>query len=110
MEQISIDDFKKIEIKIGTILSAQKIEGADKLLLLEVDLGEEIPRQIVSGIAEYFSDTSELVGKQSPFVTNLAPRELRGHMSNGMILATSGDFGLALLHPSVKVPPGAKIK
>lgn len=110
MEQITIDDFKKIEIKIGEILSVERIEGADKLLLLSVDLGEESPRQIVSGIATYFEDINELVGKQAPFVTNLAPRELRGHTSNGMIMAMSGDFGFALLQPSKKITNGTIVK
>jgi methionine--tRNA ligase beta chain len=107
---INIDDFKKVEIKIGKILSVEKIPDADKLLKLSVDVGEEAPRQILSGIAAYFEDPTVLVGKMFPFVTNLEPRVIRGFESQGMILATSGDFGLALLTPSQEVPPGSTIK
>lgn len=110
MEHISIDDFKKVEIRIGRIVKAEKIEDADKLLLLQVDLGEETLRQVVSGIAMYFPDPSVLIGKQIPIVSNLAPRELRGYVSHGMILATSGDFGLSLLEPTQEVPNGTLLK
>jgi methionyl-tRNA synthetase len=102
----TIDDFHKIEMKIGKILVAEYIEGADKLLRLEVDFGEEKPRQILSGIREYYAP-EDLVGKHCPFVTNLEPRTLRGLESNGMILAVkTEDGGAVLLHPDKEVPPG----
>ncbi|HVV15224.1 MAG TPA: hypothetical protein VHD55_02400 [Candidatus Paceibacterota bacterium] len=90
MEPISIDDFKKIEIRIGEIKSAEKIEGSDKLLKLKVMFGEE-ERQVLSGISAYFPNPEDLVGKKCPFVTNLAPRTMMGLESQAMILATGGD-------------------
>ncbi len=90
MEPISIDDFKKVEIRIGEIKSAEKIEGSDKLLKLKVNFGSE-ERQVLSGIAAYFPNPEELVGKKCPFVTNLAPRMMMGLESQAMILATGGD-------------------
>lgn len=109
---ISIDDFKKIEIKIGQIMSAEKIDGSDKLLKLSVDFGEENPRQIVSGISVYFSNPQDLVGKKCAFATNLEPRTIRGLESQGMILAVSGsdpDF-FSLLETSHSVVPGSSVK
>ena len=106
---ISIDDFKKVEIRIGTIRSAEKIPEGDKLLKLVVDFGAET-RQIMSGIAEFFPDPAVLVGRQAPFVVNLEPRVLRGHESQGMILATDGEHGIVLLHPTSSVPPGSPVK
>lgn len=89
-ELISIDDFKKVEIKIGEILSAESIAGSDKLLKLNVNFGDH-NRQVLSGIAAYFPNPADLVGKRCPFVTNLEPRSLMGLESNAMILATGGD-------------------
>ncbi len=110
MDIITYDDFAKLEIRIGTIVAAEKIEGADKLLKLTVDLGEENPRQILSGIREYFPEESILVGRQCPFVVNLAPRTIRGLESQGMILAGGGEDVFALLHPSSEVPAGTLIR
>lgn len=107
---ISYDDFAKLEIKIGTITAVEVVPAADRLLKLTVDVGEETPRQIVSGIREYFSDIETLVGKQCPFLTNLEPRTIRGLESQGMILATGTDEVFALLHPSETLPPGALIR
>ncbi len=108
---ISIDDFKKVEISVGKIISVEKVEGADKLLKLEVDFKEEKPRQIISGIALYFPEFSVLVGKKCMFVTNLEPRVIRGFESNGMILAISTDDGkFSLLSPSDDIPEGTKAK
>ena len=76
METITYDDFVKLNIRIGTILSVECIEGADKLLKLMVDVGEESPRQILSGIRMFFTDPQELVGKQCPFLINLSPPTL----------------------------------
>jgi len=110
MEQIQYEDFAKLHIGIGTILTVEIIEGADKLLKLTVEVGEEIPRQILSGIREYFDDPQTLVGKQFPFVLNLAPRVIRGFESQGMILAASTEDGLALLAPTIAVPSGTKVR
>jgi methionyl-tRNA synthetase len=110
MEQITYDDFAKLHIGIGTIVSVDIVEGADKLLKLAVEVGEETPRQILSGIREYFEDPQSLVGKQFPFVLNLAPRVIRGVESQGMILAASHENDLALLAPTVAVPSGTKVR
>ena len=108
-EYATIDDFQKIEIRMGTVLSVTVVEGADKLYILSVDVGEEKPRQILSGIREYVS-AEELLNKQFPFVTNLAPRMLRGHESQGMILAGSDAETLALLLPSKSLPNGTRLR
>ena len=105
----TIDDFQKIEIKVGTVLSVEVVEGADKLYILQVDFNEERPRQILSGIREFVT-SDELLNKQFPFVTNLAPRMLRGHESQGMILAGSDDNGLALLNPSKPLVNGTRLR
>lgn len=105
----TIDDFQKIEIRLGTVLSVDIVEGADKLYVLKVDLGEESPRQILSGIRE-FVQAEELEGKQFPFVTNLVPRMLRGYESQGMILAASDADILALLNPTKPLPNGTRLR
>lgn len=105
----TIDDFAKIEIRIGTILTAEYIEGSDKLLKLSVDFAEAEPRQILSGIRKYY-ELEQLIGKQCPFVVNLEPRKMRGLYSNGMILAArTGEDGLALLHPNMGTDNGAHV-
>ncbi len=108
-EKINYNDFAKVEIILGTILSVEVVPDADKLLKLEVDLGEEAPRQILSGIREYFEDPQSLVGKQCPFVANLAPRTIRGFESNGMIVAANAGDGFALFHPSQPLPSGTRL-
>lgn len=105
----TIDDFQKIEIKVGTVMSVAEVEGADKLYILKVDLGEKDQRQILSGIKEFVSK-DDLLGKQFPFVTNLAPRMLRGHESQGMILAGSDESGLALLLPTKVLQNGTRLR
>jgi len=108
---ISIEDFKKVDIVVGKILSAEKIPETDKLLKLSVDLGESVPRQIVSGISLYFPDCSILVGKKCMFVANLEPRIIRGIESQGMILAVSTEDGeFSLLEPNSEIPIGARAK
>jgi len=127
MEEININDFSKVEIRIGKILEAEKVDGADKLLKLIVDFGTETKitkneetgeetqeitatrRQILSGIAQYY-EPEDLIGKECPFVFNLAPRKLRGFESQGMILCPSGENGPVLLHPDKEVPPGSSVK
>jgi len=104
---ISFDDFQKLDIRIGTILEAEKVEGADKLLKLKVDLGEE-QRTLVAGIAETYQP-EEIIGKQIPILTNLEPKTLRGIESQGMILAVDTGSGVALLHPDKKIDNGSKI-
>jgi methionine--tRNA ligase beta chain len=107
---ISYDEFKKTEIRIGKVLSAERVPDTDKLLKLSVDVGEDEPRQIISGIAEYCEPES-LVGKSFPFVTNLEPRMIRGFESNGMILGVSSknEGGFSLVSPLNDVPPGSSL-
>lgn len=115
---ITLEEFKKADIAVGQILSAEKLPDADKLLKLTVDLGmikdekgEEAKdlRQIISGIAPYFPDCSVLVGKKCMFVANLEPRVIRGHESQGMLLAVSTkDGGFSLLTPEENIPPGTR--
>lgn len=114
MEKITIEEFKKVEIKIGHILNAEKVPETDKLLKLTVDMGEENPRQIISGIAMYFPDLSHLVGKKCAFAANLEPRLIKGLESQGMIMAVSGGEGdsqfFSLLEVSSNVLPGTITK
>lgn len=105
--QISIDEFSKIDVSIGTVQSAERVPDTDKLLRLMVDFGEESgPRQIVSGIAAYVAEPESLVGRQLAFVTNLAPRTIRGLESNGMLFAVGSDESFAFMTPDRPVPPG----
>ena len=101
-------DFKKLDIRIGQVVSAQKVEGTDKLLKLEVDLGTE-KRQIVAGMAEFF-EPEYLVGQQVPVLANLEARDFRGVRSHGMILAADVGGKPVLLHPSQPVPSGSTIR
>ena len=107
MESISFDDFKKIEIRIGKIISAEKVMGSKKLLKLEVDFNTE-KRQILSGIAQFYQPEN-LIGKLCPFVFNLAPRILMGIESQGMMLCAD-DGGPVLLHPEKEIKTGSVIK
>lgn len=107
---INYETFSKLDIGIGTILSVEVVEDADKLLKLMVDVGEESPRQIISGIREYFEDPQFLVGKQCPFVLNLEPRVIRGFESQGMILAASHEDTFGLLIPHNQLPSGTRVK
>ncbi|RYZ19584.1 MAG: methionine--tRNA ligase subunit beta, partial [Chitinophagaceae bacterium] len=107
-DEIQFDDFAKIDLKVGTIVSAEKVEKADKLLKLQVDLGFET-RTIVSGIALHF-DPAAIVGKQVTVVTNLAPRKMRGIESNGMILMAEDAAGkLKFVNPDEAVENGSGV-
>jgi methionyl-tRNA synthetase len=107
--KISIDDFAKIELRVGQVKTAEKVKGADKLLRLEVDLGTEV-RQVVAGIAEAYAPET-LVGRKVVIVANLAPRKLRGLESNGMIVAASPEGGKPVLCSFLEdVPVGARLK
>lgn len=108
---ISLDEFKKVDIVVGKILFAEKIPETDKLLKLSVDLGESVPRTIVSGISLYFPDCSVLVGKKYMFVANLEPKIIKGIESNGMVLAVSTEEGkFSFLEPNNEIPIGARAK
>ena len=113
----NLDDFKKLDIRIGKIISAEKIEGSDKLLKLIFDFGSEsgltaltTSRQIIAGIATLYPDCEALVGKEMPVIVNLEPRMLRGHESQGMILCASDENRIVILGPEREVPPGSVVK
>ncbi|MEO6681258.1 MAG: methionine--tRNA ligase subunit beta [Ginsengibacter sp.] len=106
--EINFDDFAKIDLKVGTVLSAEKVQKADKLLKLEVDLGFE-KRTIVSGIAQHFAPEA-IIGKQVVVVANLAPRKMRGIESNGMILMSENAEGkLQFVNPDTVVENGSGV-
>ena len=106
--EIVFDDFAKIDLKVGTIIAAEKVEKADKLLKLQVDLGFET-RTIVSGIAMHFAP-ADIVGKQVTVVCNLAPRKMRGIESNGMILMAEDANGkLHFVNPEENINPGSGV-
>ncbi len=108
---ISYEDFEKVEMKVGNILSGEIVEGADKLYKFVVDLGEEKPRQILSAIREYYPDINVLIGKKLVFVSNLEPRTIRGFESQGMVVAVDGlDGQPVFLVPETDVNPGSKAR
>lgn len=109
METISFEDFKKIELRIGQIKSAEAVEGSEKLLKLIVDFGEAGERQILSGIAKTYTPES-LVNVRAVFVLNLEPRKLMGLESQGMLLAADNEEGPMILVPYKDSPPGSVIK
>jgi methionine--tRNA ligase beta chain len=102
------DDFKKLDIRIGKILSVEKVEGTDKLLKLEIDCGAE-KRQVVAGIAATYQP-DQLIGKEIPVLMNLEPRTIRGVESSGMILAADAAGKPVLLHPDGEVPAGSIVR
>ena len=108
---IDITDFTKVDLRVGEVLTAERIPKADKLLLLTVDIGEEKPRQILAGIAQFYSP-EQLLGRKIAVVANLKPRKLRGHESQGMLLAASvGEEGKPVIATFTEdVPNGARLK
>ncbi len=108
--KITIDDFAKVELRVGVVKSAEKVQGADKLLKVMVDIGDEV-RQVLAGIALAYAP-EELVGRKVVVVTNLAPRKMRGQESNGMLLAASdgADGKPVLVTFAEDIPAGAKVK
>ncbi len=106
---ITFDDFKKLDIRIGTVLSVSRIEGADKLLKIIFDMGDH-QRQILAGIAEFIGDPQSLVGTQVPVLINLEPRRMRGEVSEGMMLAADEDGAPVLLHPEKRVKSGSIVR
>ncbi|GMU73828.1 MAG: hypothetical protein AMXMBFR44_0270 [Candidatus Campbellbacteria bacterium] len=113
MEHISYDDFKKVDIRIGQILSVEEIPETDKLLRLSVDFGDAEPRQLVSGIKQYVADPQTLVGKKTTWVFNLEPKTIKGFESNGMLFAASvgegDDKKFSFIVPETDMPPGTRL-
>lgn len=107
---ITFKDFEKIEIKIGKVLSAEKVPETDKLLKLEVDFGVDDKRTIVSGIAHAITP-EDILNKEVPFITNLEPRTIKGIESQGMIMvAIDEEDKPVLLHPTKDVPAGSEVR
>ncbi|MCL4353326.1 methionine--tRNA ligase subunit beta [Patescibacteria group bacterium] len=108
MDQITFEEFKKIEIRIGKVVACEKVENADKLLKLQVDFGTFGKRQIVSGIAQSFTP-EEMVGKKLPFIVNLEYRKFKGEESQGMVMAIDVPEKTVLLVPEEDVPEGTEV-
>jgi|AntRauTorckE6833_2_1112554.scaffolds.fasta_scaffold36802_3 methionine--tRNA ligase beta chain len=108
-EEITYDDFKKLDIRIGEVVSAERVLETDKLLRCEVNFGDDVgTRIIVSGIAEYVSP-EDIVGKKFPYLVNLAPRTIREVESQGMILAIGGNIFSLIAPENSDVPPGSSV-
>ena len=103
---VTMEDFNKLDIRIGKVLSVEKIQGADRLLKFRFDVGDE-HRDILAGMAEFFSDLAALEGTEMPLLLNIEPKTLRGHTSQGMIIAADVDGRPVLLHPEREVAPGS---
>jgi len=108
MENISFEEFKKLDIRVGKILSAERVAGSTKLIRLEVDIGTE-KRQIIAGIAEYYKP-KELAGKNFVVVANLEPKKFMGLESQGMILCAEVNGEPVCLVPLKEVPPGSAVR
>ncbi|OGN13090.1 MAG: methionine--tRNA ligase subunit beta [Candidatus Yanofskybacteria bacterium RIFCSPHIGHO2_02_FULL_43_22] len=105
---ITIDDFKKVELKVAKVISAERVKGSDKLLKLEVDLGLE-KRHIIAGIGKAYNP-EDLIGKEIVIVANLEPRSLMGLESQGMVLAANAESGPVLIMPDKEVASGIEIR
>ena len=105
---MDFDHFKALDLRVGTVRVAERHPNADRILRLEIDFGEGQPRQILSGLAEYY-EPENLVGRQVCAVLNLAPRKIRGLMSYGMVLTAQGGDELSLLAVAKPVPDGSEI-
>jgi len=106
-DKITIEDFLKVDLKIGKIIQADEVEESRKLLKLDVDIGNEI-RTVFAGIKKSYKP-EDLVGKLVVIVANLKPREMKFGVSDGMVLATQDDNEIIILQPEKEVPPGSKI-
>jgi len=106
--EAEFEDFAKLDLRVGVVVAAAPVPGADRLYAVSVDIGEAAPRPVVAGLAEHFAP-DELVGRQVVLVANLKPRTLRGATSHGMILAVKNADGMALLGPSKPVAPGDRV-
>ena len=108
--EIAIDDFAKVELKVGKVVACEKVPKADKLLCSKIDVGEDSPRTVVSGIAAYYSP-EQMIGKRVVVVTNLKPVKLRGILSEGMILCAEGADGkLSVVSPEGEIAPGGEVR
>lgn len=110
MEYISIEEFKKMDIRVGTIREVEPVPETDKLLKCQIDFGSLGLVQIISGIRESYPDFEKLIGKQVLYIVNLEPRTIKGYESNGMLMAVDGlDGRPVFLVPEVEVAYGSRI-
>jgi len=105
---ITFDDFKKLELRVGKVVEAERVEGSEKLLKLTVDIGAE-QRQVIAGVGLVYSP-EDMANRDIVVVANLEPRMLMGLESQGMLLAADGENGPVLLMPDREVPPGSRVK
>ncbi len=117
MEYVTYDEFKKMDIRIGTIKEIEPVPETDKLLRCQIDFGEQneagepVLRQIISGIHTYYPDFEKLIGKQVLYIVNLEPRIIKGFESNGMLMAVDGKEGTPVfLVPEAEVNAGSKVR
>ncbi len=108
MQNITFEDFKKLDIRIGKVISAEKVQSADKLIKLIIDLGTE-KRQIIAGMAEFYPP-EHFTGKEMPILANIEPKKFKGLESHGMIMAADVDGHPVLLHPEKEIPAGSIVK
>ena len=114
MDTIKYDDFAKIELKVAKVLAAERVEGSDKLLRLELNAGDidesgaSKNRQVIAGIGKFY-EPENLIGKMITIVANLEPRELMGLVSHGMLLAAKDENGLALVGPEKEIKEGSGV-
>jgi len=106
---ITSEDFKKLDIRIGKVVSVEKVPDADKLLKFVFDLGTE-KIQIMAGMAEFFDNLERLIGKEMPILINIEPRTFKGYASQGMIIAADVNGKPILLHPETEIPAGSIVK
>ena len=117
MEYVTYEEFKKMDMRVGTIREVEPVPETDKLLRCQIDFGEinengeKQLRQIISGIKEYYPEYEKLIGKQVLYIVNLEPRKIKGFESNGMLMAVDGlDGKPVFMTPEVSVEPGVKIR
>jgi methionyl-tRNA synthetase len=105
---INFDDFKKVDLRVGRVVQAEKVEKSDKLLKLIIDIGEEEERQVLSGIAQSYNP-EDLISKNVILVANIEPRSIMGFESRGMVLAVGTENGIVLISPEEETDPGLQV-
>jgi methionyl-tRNA synthetase len=106
---IDFNTFAQVDLRVAHVLTAEAVAGADKLLMLTLDVGASAPKTVFSGIKAYY-EPDDLVGRAVVYVVNLAPRKMKFGTSEGMVLAVESDAGVFLLQPDPSLPPGAKVR
>lgn len=108
-KEIKYEDFDKVELKVAEVIDCRKVEGADKLLKFRLDAGDKDHRQILSGVAEWYPNPEELIGKKVVIVANLKPRKMRGEISQGMILSAEKDGKLQVIEAPLEAENGSEV-